>query len=199
MTSTDWDERYGAAELVWSAEPNRLFAKEVEGLRPGRALDLACGEGRNAIWLAARGWTVTAVDFSEVAIDKARRLADTRGVQVEWVTADLLAYQPPSESFDLVALIYLQLPHAQLSAVLRRATGALAPGGTLLIIGHDTRNLAEGHGGPRDPTVLFTPKDVESDIEGLIVERSERVLRPVTVDGKEVNAIDALVRARRPA
>ena len=90
----DWNERYRRAELLWTAEPNRLFAAEVGELVRGRALDLACGEGRNAVWLAERGWTVTAVDFSDVAIEKAARLAASRGVHVEWVVADVTGYEP---------------------------------------------------------------------------------------------------------
>src|SRR6476646_8725770 len=85
----DWNARYAQKELVWSAEPNRLFAAEVGGLPPGRALDLACGEGRNAVWLAGRGWRVTGVDFSGVALAKARRLADRAGVALDLVQADL--------------------------------------------------------------------------------------------------------------
>ena len=89
MDSTAWDERYRSSELIWGAGPNRFLVEEVAGLPAGRALDLACGEGRNAIWLAQRGWQVVAVDFSAVALDKARRLADQRGTSVEWVMADV--------------------------------------------------------------------------------------------------------------
>ena len=90
MDRADWDERYAGSELLWSAEPNRFLVAETAGLTPGRALDLACGEGRNAVWLARRGWQVTGVDYSEVAIEKARRLASARKANVDWVVADLL-------------------------------------------------------------------------------------------------------------
>jgi SAM-dependent methyltransferase len=106
----DWNERYAQKELVWTAEPNRRFAAEVDGLEPGRALDLACGEGRNAVWLAERGWRVTGVDFSDVALAKAAELAASRGVEAEWVVADVLDYRPEPRAFDLVAVLYLQLP-----------------------------------------------------------------------------------------
>ncbi|HUZ88945.1 MAG TPA: class I SAM-dependent methyltransferase, partial [Candidatus Acidoferrales bacterium] len=168
------------------------------GLTPGRALDLGCGEGRNAIWLAELGWQVTGVDFSEMGLDKARRLAADRGVEVNWVRADLLEYQPDRGAFDLVIVMYLQLLADQVSVVMKRASAALAPGGTLLVVGHDLLNLSEGHGGPQNPEVLFTPADIERDLPGLGIERAERVLRPVTVDGREVTAIDALVRAKKP-
>lgn len=194
----DWNARYAGKDLLWTAEPNRLFAAEVGGLEPGRALDLACGEGRNAVWLAERGWDVTAVDFSDVAIGKAARLAESRGVDVEWVVADVLEYEPEPEAFDLVAVLYLQLPHDELARALRHAADALAAGGTLFVLGHDTTNLTDGYGGPRDATVLFTPEDVVAAVGGLAVERAEKVERTVEpADGGTATAIDALVRAVR--
>lgn len=194
----DWNARYAAKELLWTAEPNRLFASEVEGLEPGRALDLACGEGRNAVWLAERGWRVTAVDFSDVALEKARRLAASRGVEVEWVVADLLAFEPDPRSFDLVALLYLQLPHEELERAVAAAAEAVAPGGTLIVLGHDTRNLTEGHGGPKDASVLYTPADVVRWVGDLVVERADTVHRSVPLEDGEAVALDAFVRARRP-
>src|SRR5687768_6279671 len=125
MDSDAWDERYAGTELVWTAEPNRFLAAEVGGLTPGRALDVACGEGRNAVWLASLGWTVTGVDFSPVGLDKARRLAQERGVSVEWVTADVTTYEPPAGAFDLVVVLYLHLPAPALAVVLARAAHAL--------------------------------------------------------------------------
>jgi len=194
----DWNARYAAAELLWTAEPNRRFASEVEDLEPGRALDLACGEGRNAVWLAERGWRTTGVDFSDVALAKAERLAASRGVEVEWVLADVLEHEPERGAFELVAVLYLQLPHEQLAEVLHTSVGALAPGGTLVVLGHDTTNLTHGHGGPRDASVLFTPEDVVPQLERLVVERAEKVPRTVPLEDGEATAIDALVRARRP-
>jgi SAM-dependent methyltransferase len=194
----DWNARYAGTELLWTAQPNRLFAAEVDDLPPGRALDVACGEGRNAVWLAERGWRVTAIDFSDVALAKAARLAERRGVEVEWVVGDVLALELGRQAFDLVAVLYLQLPHAELARVLRSAAAALAPGGTLVVIGHDTTNLTDGYGGPRDPSVLFTPDDVVSELGGLEVERAEAVRRAVALEAGEATAIDAFVRARRP-
>ncbi|HVC75160.1 MAG TPA: class I SAM-dependent methyltransferase [Candidatus Micrarchaeaceae archaeon] len=198
MRSQDWDQRYATTELVWGAGPNRFLVSEVADLTPGRALDLGCGEGRNAIWLAERGWRVSGVDFSEAGLDKARRLAVERGVEVTWVRADLLDYEPDHGAFDLVILMYIHLPAAQLAAVMKTASAALAPGGTLLVVGHDLLNLSQGQGGPQDPELLFTPADIERVLPGLGIERAESVLRPVTVDGREVSAIDALVRAKKP-
>ena len=199
LAREDWNARYDSRELLWSPEPNRLFASEVEGLEPGRALDLACGEGRNAVWLAERGWRVTAVDFSDVALEKARRLAGSRGVEVEWVLADVLDFAPERQAFDLVALLYLQLPHEELGRAVGAAVGAVAPGGTMLVLGHDTRNLSEGHGGPKDVSVLYTPENVVAWMDDLVVERAETVRRSVPVEDGEAVALDAFVRARRPA
>lgn len=196
MQREDWDRRYAEVESLWSARPNRVLVAEVEGLTPGRALDLACGEGRNAIWLAERGWGVTGVDFSQVAISKARASAERAGVDVDFVCADLLGYEPARGAHDLVVVLFLQLPADERRRVLRRAADALAPGGTLLLVGHDLANLTEGTGGPSDPDVLYTPESVVSDLPGLEIEKAESILRDV--EGADRPAIDALVRARRP-
>ena len=197
MKREAWDQKYAGRDYLWSEKPNRFLVAELAGMPPGRALDLACGEGRNAVWLAQQGWRVTGVDFSQVALAKAARLAVRRGVDVEWVAADLLDYRPP-EALDLVVVFYLQLPATERRLVLGRAAEALAPGGTLLVVAHDLLNLTEGHGGPKEPEVLYTPDDVVGDLSGLAIERAERVRRPVAVDGGEAVAIDVLVRAMTP-
>ena len=202
MDREAWNRRYADAGLVWSADANRFLVEEVSNLPPGRALDLGAGEGRNAIWLAERGWRVTAVDFSDIALQKARRLAEARGVHVEWIEADLRTYAPAADAFDLVVVLYIHLPGRERRALVRRAADAVAMGGTLLVVGHDRSNLDEGHGGPQDPSLLFGPDDITDDlagIEGLRVVRADRVLRPVMTDAGERSAIDALIRAvRRP-
>jgi SAM-dependent methyltransferase len=193
----DWNRRYAQKELLWTAQPNRLFAAEAGSLRPGRALDLACGEGRNAVWLAEQGWRVTGVDFSDVALAKAAELAASRAVTVDWVLADVVEYEPEPHGFDLVAVLYLQLPAGELARAIRSAARAVGSGGTLLVLGHDSTNLTEGHGGPRDPAVLFTPDDITVELDDLVVERAEKVRRTVALDEGEAVAIDAFVRARR--
>lgn len=202
MDATAWDDRYAATELVWSKEPNQFVAQEVGHLAPARALDVACGEGRNAIWLAGRGWRVTASDFSQVAVDKGRQLAERAGVVVDWLVADALTADYPE--VDLAVLAYLQLPPAARRTAIRQAFAALAPNGVLLVVAHDSTNLAEGTGGPQDPEVLYTAEDVLADLEGLPLEvvRAERVPRAVTVGdehGGESSrtAWDALVHLRR--
>ncbi|KJS58576.1 class I SAM-dependent methyltransferase [Streptomyces rubellomurinus] len=212
MDSQDWDDRYAASELVWGAEPNRWVVRELAGLTPGHALDLAAGEGRNAIWLAARGWHVTGLDFSAVALERAERLTaelpDEVADRLTWRHGDARALEAPAGGYDLVLVAYLQLPAEDRRTALRRAADALAPGGTLLVVGHDLTNLAEGVGGPQDPAVLFTPDDVLADLagHGLRTVRAERVHRPVGADpghreggtgGRD--AIDALVRLERGA
>jgi SAM-dependent methyltransferase len=197
MDSNAWDERYAGNELVWSAEPNRFLVAETEPLPPGRALDLACGEGRNAVWLAERGWDVTGVDFSNVGLDKARRLAGGRGVSVHWELADVTEYTPARESFGLVIVMYLHLPEAARRVAFRHAAVAVAPGGTLLVVGHDITNPSVGWGGPRDSAVLYGPDDVVADLDGLETVKAERVRRPVETDDGEKIAIDVLVRAMR--
>jgi SAM-dependent methyltransferase len=193
----DWNRKHGEAGLLFGTAPNRFLVAEVDGLEPGRALDLACGAGRNAVWLAEQGWTVTGADFSDVALGNARGLAAERGVEVDWVQADVREWEPPAEAFDLVAVLYLQIPAEERRPVLARAAGAVAPGGTLLVVGHDLQNLNGGYGGPKDPRVLFTPEEIAAELPGLGVEKAERVLRPVETEDGEAQAIDALVRARR--
>jgi SAM-dependent methyltransferase len=196
MQRDDWDRRYAGEEMVWSVEPNRFVAAETGGLAPGRALDVACGEGRNAIWLAQQGWEVVATDFSGVALDKGRALAERAGVPVEWVEADVTMWDPPG-SFDLIVVSYLQLPAGPLADAFGRLVPALAPGGTLFVIGHDRRNLAEGVGGPQSVDVLLDADEVVALLSGLEVERAEVVER--SVEGADRPALDTLVRARRPA
>ena len=197
MEREDWDRRYHGTELLWTAEPNRFVATELQGLPPGRALDLGAGEGRNAVWLAERGWRVTAVDFSSVALDKGRGLAQARGVSVDWVSADLRGYRPEPAAYDLVLVAYLHLLPAERAAVLCGAATALARHGTLLVVGHDLANLAEGVGGPQDPAVLYTPEAIAAELTGLEVGRAERVRRPVDTDAGTSEAVDTLVLATR--
>ncbi len=197
LDQKSWDERYGTSELVWGSGPNRFLADEVAGLRPGTAVDVACGEGRNAIWLASIGWQVVGVDFSPRGLDKARQFATQRGVAVDWVQADVTTWEPPS-TFDLVVVMYLHLPADLRHDVLARMARAVAPGGTMLVVAHDLMNLSEGVGGPQDPAVLYGPDDVVGDIGAVLgIERAERVRRPVSTSEGEATAIDVLVRGRR--
>ena len=197
MVAEGWNARYAAAELVWSAGPNMFVDELCRDLPPGRAIDLAAGEGRNAIWLAGRGWDATAVDFSDIAIDKARQLAAARGVEIGAEVADLAQYVPTPGGYDLVLVAYLQLPGDQLAPTLRRAAAAVAPGGTVLLVAHDRDNLDRGYGGPQDPAVLTTPDQVVAALTGLVVDRADVVERRVATDDGERVALDTLVLAHR--
>lgn len=195
MKRERWNERYSQPGLLWSARPNRFLVAEVSDLEPGRALDLACGEGQNAVWLAERGWKVVGVDFSDVAIAKGRERAERDDAEVELVVADLLDYEPEPDAFDLVLLLYFHLPPDELRGVLAGAATALAPGGTLLVIGHDRSNIEHGVGGPTDPEIQYTPDEIAAELPGLEIEKAERVYRDVADADRP--AIDALVRMRR--
>jgi argininosuccinate lyase len=191
-----WDERHAAEEHIEAADPNPHLVVETSGLAPGRALDLATGAGTNALWLAGQGWHVTAIDFSMVGLEKARHRAGAAGLAVDWVLADLREYEPPRRAYDLVTIVFLHLPADERRPIYRRAAESVAPGGTLLVIGHDRSNLSRGVGGPQDPSVLFTPEEIAADLTDLDVVRCEVVSRP-TPSGRD--ALDAVVRAVRPA
>jgi SAM-dependent methyltransferase len=164
-------------------------------MTPGAALDLGAGDGRNAVWLAQRGWRVTAVDFSTVALERGRALAAKVGVQVEWRLADLLEWIPPAEAFDLVVLFFIHLPASERRMVYARAAAAVRPGGTLLVVGHDRSNLTSGVGGPQDPAVLFSPDEIAGELPGgFEVERAAVVRRP---PGTGPVPLDAVLRVRR--
>ena len=205
MDAGAWDQRYAASDLVWSRDPNQFVAGELAGLASGTAVDLGAGEGRNALWLASRGWSVTAVDFSQVALDKGARFAGDLELDgdVTWVCADATTWSPP-EPVDLVVVAYLQVPAEDRRRAVRSAVTMLRTGGTLLLVAHDSTNLTEGTGGPQDPTVLMTAEDVVADLDGLEVEvvRAERVAREVSSsDGhggeERRTAWDCLVRVVR--
>ena len=186
---------------MWSAAPNQWVEQLTADLPVGRVLDLAGGEGRNALWLADRGWQATVVDFSQVALDGVRELAAKRfGAGDQRVTilqADARTYQPTPGSFDLVLLVYLHVPADDRRTVARSAASAVAPGGRLLVVAHDSKNLVGGFGGPQDPRLLYTADDVAADLigTGLAIERSEAVLRTVVTDDGLRDAIDAVLMA----
>jgi SAM-dependent methyltransferase len=197
MDAEAWDERYAATELVWSAGPNQFVERELADVPPGRALDLACGEGRNARWLAERGWQVTAIDFSGVAVEKGRRVSEA----VDWQVGDALT-APLPQQLDLVVIAYLQVPADERRVVVRRAFEALRPDGTLLVVAHDSTNRTEGTGGPQSPDVLYTAEDVLADLDGrrpevLVAERVARTVPATDEHGSHGTAWDALVRLTR--
>ena len=197
MDADAWDDRYADADLLWSATANQFVVAELEAMPPGRALDLAAGEGRNAVWLAEQGWSVVAVDFSAAGVDKGRRLAAHRGVEMDWVVADVVSHEPTAAAFDLVLISYLHLPPEQMATVLAGAARALAPGGTFLLVGHDRRNLIDGIGGPQDAAILTRADEITALLGDLTIEAAGEVEREVQTDDGPAVAIDTLVRARR--
>lgn len=205
MDATAWDARYAGADLVWSSAPNRFVEELVAPLTPGVALDVAAGEGRNALWLSARGWDATSADFSPVAVERAQglagRLAPGAG-PFRAVVADALEPAPPpptGDGYDLVLFAYLQLPAPEWRRALARGVAAAVPGGTVLVVCHAARNLAEGVGGPRDPAVLHDPDDVVAAVADLPVEVVSAELRERPVDGADRPALDTVVLLRRVA
>ena len=197
-----WNDRYADKDLVWSAGPNELFAKEVKNLRPGKALDVACGEGRNAIWLAEQGWDVTAIDFSDVAIEKGRQIAARREVNVNWIAEDVSSWQLPRHEFDLVAVLYLHTTIDEREQWLENVISSVKPSGTFIYIAHDIDNIKNGVGSPQDPALLPTVAEITSALKGFSIENAGVIERPVARDpghGKELEgiALDSFVRAVR--
>ncbi|MDQ1535871.1 MAG: hypothetical protein QOE58_264, partial [Actinomycetota bacterium] len=171
--------------------PNRWVARTVGEWFTGRALDLGAGEGCNSVWLAAKGWQVTAVDFSATGIEHGRSGADEVGVKVDWVVADVRSWEPPAGvTFDLVLVAYLHLE----PDVLARVRGWLAPGGAVVMVGHALRNLTEGFGGPSDPCLLATEAGYRAVAGGLLVDQLGEVVRELP----QGDAIDLVLVARRP-
>ncbi len=200
MEAADWDARYAATDVVWSAAPNVWVEELVSGMPPGRALDIAAGEGRNALWLVEQGWEVEAVDFSPVAVQRVADLAagrlGERASRLTAVVGDATALVGEGDR-DLVVFCYLHLPRDEWDAAIAAGLRACRPGGTVLVIGHARRNLLEGVGGPQDPAILLDPEHVVASVEGLpvVVERAE--LRQRVVPDADRPALDTVVLLRR--
>ncbi len=200
MDAKQWDERYADSELVWGLEPNRFVRAQCERFPVGRAVDLACGEGRNALWLARMGWRALGLDYSAVAIERAKALTArekaSTAARLTWQVADVTTEPVKPGGYDLTLISYLHLPPDQFNAVLLSAAHGLAPRGHLVVVGHDRRNLREGVSGPQDESRLYDAdaiRDVLADVPEVVVELGETVTRP-TDDG---DALDTVVRARR--
>lgn len=198
MDASDWNARYLAQPDAWGTTPAARIVAEVaaaedHGLAVGTAVDLACGDGRHARWLAAHGWAVTAVDFSEVAIEQARAKDSDEGRSgsVDWQVGDATTWSP-AEPVDLVVVGFLHLRMDALTQVLRDAGTWLRPGGHLVYLGHAAENLARGVGGPQDPTVLPGIADLAAGAGELEVVSLRHDLRPA---GK-ATAVDVLLHAR---
>ncbi|MFE4213383.1 methyltransferase domain-containing protein [Streptomyces sp. NBC_01693] len=205
-TRTDaemWDDRYRESDRIWSGNPNVVLVREVEDLKPGRALDLGCGEGADAVWLARTGWQVTATDISRVALERAAVHAADAGVadRVDWQWHDLGASFPEGE-YDLVSAQFLHsmgdLPREE---ILRRAAGAVAPGGVLLVVGHaGFPSWEHDHPDMELPTtdeVLASLELPEGEWEVLLSEEHERIQNDP--DGNPTTRTDNALKVRRTA
>jgi SAM-dependent methyltransferase len=198
-----WDERYQSASTLWSGKPNSQLVTEAAALPPGTAFDAGCGEGADAIWLARRGWRVTAADLSPVALqraaDQARRLgADVAG-RITWQHADLTAWAPPAGAYDLVSAQYLHFPRSVREPLQRRLADAVAPGGTLLIVGHDPSDIDSGVHRP-DPELLFTAEQVAACLEPgqwQIIAAQARPRQTTGPDDQVITIHDAVLLATR--
>ncbi|RLV55533.1 methyltransferase domain-containing protein [Aeromicrobium phragmitis] len=199
-----WESRYREREQTWSGRPNQSLVDVVDDMLPGRALDLGCGEGGDSIWLAAQGWSVTAVDVSPTALERARRAATDAGLadNISWRVHDLAAWEPEGE-FDLVSACFLQSPvEFPRYEVLRSTAERLAPNGHLLVVAHASappwaRDRHEGHG----PPLLNAEEEVAAlslPIEQWEVVVAENRPRRVTgPDGEQAEILDAVVLVRR--
>lgn len=194
-----WEALYGERQQVWSGKVNVPLEREVAELPAGRALDLGCGEGGDALWLAERGWAVTAVDISATALERAHAEAEGRGLRVDWQQRDL-AEDLPRGPFDLVSAQFLQSPVALPRAeVLRRAAGELAPGGLLLVVGHAAAPPWSTHS--PDAALMSSATQVLADLalgDEWDVLKAEDVTRPATgPDGQQAELLDSVVLVRR--
>ena len=199
MDARAWDARYATKDYVWTIEPNRYVKDELSGTPPGRALDLAAGECRNAVWLAKKGWQVIAVDFSTVALEKGRQLAAHHDVgNIDFVVADVTNFDPTGP-LDLVLIAYLQIALTPRAALLRRTTSWLGPGGTILVVAYDKTNIEGGYGGPPAPDVNYTVDETVAALGGLVIDSARVAHRTVeTPEGDRV-ALDTVVVAHRRA
>jgi SAM-dependent methyltransferase len=192
MEAAEWDRRYAEARQ-WSVEPNRTAAELIAPLPAGRALDVAAGEGRMALWLAGGGWDVEAIDFSAAGLRRGQENAPP-GARVTWRVEDVLSADLGTAEFDLVLVLYLHLARTELVHVLARSAAAVRPGGQLLVLGHDRENPTRGVGGPQDPDVLYDPQLLGGAVPGWGISRLERIDR----DAGSGTAVDTLLFAQRP-
>lgn len=194
----EWDERYAEAEQMWSGEPNNALVREVDGLRPGRALDVGCGEGADAIWLASIGWDVTALDVAEVALDRARLHAVAAGVDVTWVRSRLLDAVFDPAGFDLVSAQYPALRRTPDDDAERALVRAVAPGGTLLVVHHDMSDPTHALENGFDPHDWVGPGDVARHLgPDWLVEVDEVRDRTVSGGAGAHHHQDVVLRAKR--
>lgn len=200
FTQEFWDDRYRSADRLWSGQPNPQLVAQVSDLPPGEALDAGCGEGADAIWLASRGWTVTAVDVSAVALDRAAAHAAAEGVQVGWQREDLLTWDPGPSRFDLVMAHFMHLPNPELQSLHDRLAAAVRPGGTLLIVAHHPDDMRVNVGRTAHVILFPSAEQLAASLDPASWEImvAAAVGRPaIDLDGQPVTVRDTVLRAAR--
>jgi SAM-dependent methyltransferase len=206
FTQEFWDERYSAHASLWSGHPNQHLISEAADLVPGTALDLGCGEGADAIWLAERGWRVTALDISTVAIERAAAYAAKAGDDVAgrigFQQADLIGWHPGAGRFDLINSQYIHMPAQFRDPLFRGAAAAVNPGGTLLVVGHHPSDMQTTMPRPQKPELFFTGDDIVALLEpgawDVLVDEA-RPQPKTDPEGRPVTVHDTVLRARRHA
>ena len=204
FTAEFWDERYRSRPAVWSGRPNRRLVERAADLAPGTALDVGCGEGADAIWLATHGWRVTGVDVSRVALSRAAAVAAAADAEaaarITWRQADVLEFEPEPAAYDLVSAQFMQLPSALRPAFHARLAAAVRPGGSLLVVAHDVSDLDTTMGRPHLPDLFFTADEVAGGLDpgAWEVLVAGALGRPaVDPDGNPVTVHDAVLHAAR--
>jgi SAM-dependent methyltransferase len=194
----EWDARYASAEQVWSGLPNPALVAEVTGLTPGRALDVGCGEGADAVWLAGHGWDVTALDVSQVALQRAARHARDARVEVRWQNTGLLDAPVPAGTFDLVSAMYPALPRTPAEQAEKVLIAAVAPGGVLLVVHHADVDTAQAREHGFDPADYVSPADVAALLgPDWDVRIDQRRPRGTTTGAGAHHTHDVVLRAHR--
>jgi SAM-dependent methyltransferase len=190
-----WDDRYRTSEALWSGNPNPQLVTEITGLKPGTALDVGCGEGADAIWLADQGWQVTGLDVSAVAVERAAGHAGSR--QITWLRADFMTWDPQT-TYDLVSAHFIHAQKADRPIIHQKLAGAVSPGGSLLIVAHHPADLDTTMGRPDLPDFLFTAEEIADALDPADWEIVTSEARPRPVLDPEGRTIhDAILRARR--
>jgi SAM-dependent methyltransferase len=200
FTQEFWDARYRSAHHIWSGNPNPHLVARVADLRPGTALDVGCGEGADAIWLAEHGWLVTGVDVSTVALERAASAGAQTADRITWQQADILSWDPAPRQFDLVSAQFIHLPPLAREVVFSRLAAAVRPGGSLLVVGHHPSDLETSIGRPNLPDLFFTPDEIAAALspeDWLIVVAAEPERQAVDPAGREVTIRDTVMHAER--
>ena len=200
-TQETWDARYAESERIWSGKPNRRLVEQVADLSPGDAVDIGCGEGADAVWLATQGWRVTALDVSEVALERAAAHAREAGVadRVTTLHHDLISDGTLPGEYDLVSVQFMHPPPDLFDEFHRRVGAAVRPGGTLLVVGHHPHDVESGVREPHGPDLLFTPERVVAalDPEEWEIRVADAPTREQVIDERAVTVTDTVVVAVR--